>query len=71
MKKLIAEDEPASRLYLKDTLESHGYTTKVAENGLQALRSRANNYLKKPIRHSEMLPLVEKYASIVQSYNLT
>ena len=37
MKILIAEDDSASRLYLKDTLESHGYTTKVAENGLQAL----------------------------------
>lgn len=38
---------------------------------MQALRSRANNYLQKPIRHSELLPLVDKYASIVRSYNLS
>lgn len=125
MKVLIAEDNAASRLYLKDTLETQGYHSRVAENGLealeifkkwkpdlvlsdikmpkmdglkfleeirkmdtdtivvmitaygseeyaiQALRSRANNYLKKPIQHSELLLLLEKYASIIESYDLT
>lgn len=120
MKVLIVEDDPASRAFLKDTVESLGYETRVAEDGLiglqafkefgpdlvlsdikmpnmdglellreirklnsntiivmntafgceefaiKALRLRANNYLNKPIRHAELLPLLRKYALTVQ-----
>jgi YesN/AraC family two-component response regulator len=119
MKVLVVEDDEPSRNYLKDTLQSQGHETYVAENGwygleafkkhspnlvlsdirmpkmdglelleeirkisrsvivvmttaygceeyaLKALRLRANNYIKKPLRHMELLPLLKKYASII------
>ena len=33
---------------------------------IKALRLRANNYLKKPLRHKELLALLKKYAEIVE-----
>lgn len=125
MKVLIVEDDPASRSYLKRTLESQDHQTRVAKDGLaglqifkewrpdlvfsdikmpkmdglelleeirklntdtivvmitaygceefaiRALQSRANNFLKKPARHAELLPLIEKYAAIVESIDIT
>jgi YesN/AraC family two-component response regulator len=35
------------------------------EYAVKALRLKANNYLKKPLRHKELLPLLKKYAGIV------
>jgi YesN/AraC family two-component response regulator len=121
MRVLIVEDDEASRNYLKDTLESQGFETHVAENGwlgleayrrlnpylvlsdiripkmdglklleeirkvsrktivviitafgceeyaIKALRLRANNYLKKPIRHKELLPILRKFAAVIDS----
>lgn len=37
------------------------------EYALKALRLRANNYLQKPIRHDDILPLLEKYSALVAS----
>ncbi|MCH8156464.1 MAG: response regulator [Nitrospinae bacterium] len=125
MKVLIVEDDPASRSYLKRTLESQDHQTRIAEDGLaglqifkkwapdlvfsdikmpkmdglelleeirklntdtiivmitafgceefamRALQSRANNLLKKPVRHAELLPLIKKYAAIVESIDIT
>jgi YesN/AraC family two-component response regulator len=36
------------------------------EYAMKAMELRANNYLKKPVRHSELLPLLKKYASLIQ-----
>jgi YesN/AraC family two-component response regulator len=120
MKVLIVEDDAPSRSFMKDTVESQGFETFTAENGLQGLMNfkkvnpdlvlsdinmpkvnglelleeirrispnvivvmvtafgceeyaikamelRANNYLKKPVRHNELLPLLKKYASLTQ-----
>ena len=119
MKVLIVEDDVPSRGFIKDTVESPGFETHVAENGLiglevfkkinphlvlsdikmpemdglqlleeirklspsvivvmvtafgceeyamKAMELRANNYLKKPVRHAELLPLLKKYASLI------
>lgn len=124
MKVLIVEDDPASRNYLKDTVEAEGHETEVAENGetglkifkkqlpdlvisdiqmpvvdglelleairrqssdsiiimatafgseeyaMRALRLGANNYMKKPIRHAELLPLLRKYNSVIEARTL-
>ena len=35
------------------------------EYAMKAMELRANNYLKKPVRHAELLPLLKKYASLV------
>ena len=121
MKVLIVEDDKSSRGFMKDTVESQGFETHVAENGLlglevfkqinphlvlsdiqmpemdglqlleeirklspnaivvmvtafgceeyamKAMELRANNYLKKPVRHSELLPLLTKYASLIDA----
>ncbi|MDM8515454.1 response regulator [Desulfobacterales bacterium HSG16] len=121
MNVLIVEDDPASREYLKDTMEMEGHDALTAENGqiglelyakfkpdvvltdiempvmdgfgllkavrkrnedsviimitahgseeyaVQALRLGANNYINKPVRHHELLPLLRKYESIVQN----
>ena len=118
MKVLIVEDDVPSRNFMKDTVESQGFETFTAENGLQGLEEfkkvspdlvlsdinmpkmnglelleeirkispdvivvmvtafgceeyaikamelRANNYLKKPVRHKELLPLLKKYLSL-------
>lgn len=37
------------------------------EYAMQALRLGANNYMKKPIRHAELLPLLRKYSSIIEA----
>lgn len=120
MKVLIVEDDAPSRNFMKDTVESQGFETFTAENGLQglmefkkvspdlvlsdinmpkvnglelleeirkispnaivvmvtafgceeyaikAMELGANNYLKKPVRHNELLPLLKKYASLTQ-----
>ena len=120
MKVLIVEDDVPSRNFMKDTVESQGFETFTAENGLQGLEEfkkvrpdlvlsdinmpkmnglelleeirkispdvivvmvtafgceeyalkamelRANNYLKKPVRHEELLPLLKKYASLTE-----
>lgn len=34
---------------------------------MQALRLGANNYMKKPIRHEELLPLLRKYSSVIEA----
>lgn len=119
MKVLIVEDDAPSRGFMKDTVESQGFETHVAENGLlglevfkkinphlvlsdiqmpemdglellgeirklspdvvvvmvtafgcedyamKAMELRANNYLKKPVRHAELLPLLKKYSSLI------
>lgn len=36
------------------------------EYAMEALRLRANNYLRKPIEHAELLPLLEKYQALVE-----
>ncbi|MBT5027591.1 MAG: response regulator [Nitrospinaceae bacterium] len=120
MKVLIVEDDAPLRVFMKDTVESQGFETFTAENGLQGLEKfkkvcpdlvfsdinmpkmnglelleevrkinsnvivvmvtafdceeyaikamalRANNYLKKPVLHNELLPLLKKYASLTQ-----
>ena len=35
------------------------------EYALKALRLHANNYLNKPIRHDDILPLLQKYSALV------
>jgi len=121
VKVLIVEDDPASRKYLKDTVEAEGHEVKTAENGqtglnifkqfkpdlvlsdiqmpvvdglelleairlqnsdsivvimtafgseeyaMQAMRLGANNYLKKPTRHAELLPILKKYGSLIEA----
>jgi CheY-like chemotaxis protein len=121
MKILIVEDDFASRTFLKETMESRGHETRVAEDGLeglnafkefqpdlvfsdinmpkmdglemlkeirkegknsiivmstaygceeyaiQAIKLRANNYLRKPIRHNELLPLLNKYSLFLEN----
>ena len=121
MKVLIVEDDAPSRGFMKDTVESQGFETHVAENGLtgleafkkinphlvlsdiqmpemdglqlleeirklspsvivvmatafgceeyamKAMELKANNYLKKPVRHAELLPLLKKYASLINA----
>lgn len=37
------------------------------EYAMQALRLGANNYLKKPVRHTDLLPLLRKYRSIIEN----
>lgn len=37
------------------------------EYAMRALGLGANNYMKKPIRHAELLPLVRKYNSVIES----
>lgn len=120
MKVLIVEDDAPSRSFMKDTVESQGFETYVAEDGLigleafkkykphlvlsdirmpelnglqlleeirkinptvivvmvtafgceeyaiKAMELRANNYLKKPVRHNELIPLLKKYAPLTQ-----
>ena len=120
MKVLVVEDDPGSRTYLKDAVESQGHEVRTAEDGalglsafnefepdlvltdirmpnmdglellkairrqdfdtlvvmitafgseehvLDALRNRANNYMRKPIELKELLPLVRKYATVVR-----
>jgi CheY-like chemotaxis protein len=35
------------------------------EYAMKAMELRANNYLKKPVRHAELLPLLKKYSSLI------
>jgi CheY-like chemotaxis protein len=35
------------------------------EYAMKAMQLKANNYLKKPVRHAELLPLLKKYASLI------
>lgn len=37
------------------------------EYAMKALRLGANNYMKKPIRHAELLPLLRKYSSVIEA----
>lgn len=37
------------------------------EYAVQALRAGANNYLNKPVRHTELLNLLQKYNSIIEN----
>lgn len=40
------------------------------ENAINALRLRANYYLQKPVRHGELMHLLQKYEAIVQARNI-
>lgn len=120
MKILVVEDDPASRVVFKGTIEWQGHETRTANDGTEgldmfrlfepdlvlsdiqmpgmsgldllreirksdtetiviivtafgseeqaanALQLGANNYLKKPVRHADLLPLIEKYDNLVK-----
>ncbi|MBX3730421.1 MAG: response regulator [Candidatus Sumerlaeia bacterium] len=122
MKILIVEDDPATRLYMEESLASQGYAPLSAPDGvrgleifrrehpdlifldiqmpgmngldvlkaireerddvivvmntahgteelaIKAMRLRANDYLNKPVRHSELLPLLAKYRAAIEAH---
>jgi CheY-like chemotaxis protein len=41
------------------------------EYAIEALRRRANNYLPKPVRHSDMIPMLRKYEDLLKERTLT
>ncbi|MDK2973309.1 MAG: hypothetical protein PWP23_3064 [Candidatus Sumerlaeota bacterium] len=121
MKILIVEDDPATRLYMRESLASQGLEPQTASDGvkglevfrrqrpdlvfldiqmpginglevlkaireerddvivimntahgseelaIKALRLRANDYLNKPVRHSELFPLLAKYRGAIDA----
>jgi CheY-like chemotaxis protein len=122
MKILIVEDDPATRLYMEESLASQGFAPLSAPDGIRglelfrrehpdlifldiqmpgmngldvlkaireerddvivvmntahgteelaikAMRLRANDYLNKPVRHSELLPLLAKYRAAIEAH---